>query len=1262
MSIYTWTSVPTWEGYSSNGTGNHTLFIGTETPVLNEPTRMRTARLLFKTPNNGATIGTISFTSTPGTEAAGYYPAKWEHDQYSEYAWKITSTSDFSCQYSADSYHGLLEYKRPRDNGEKGYFASVGSANVNLQPNTEYALWIFPATGYKYSYLGDIFSNIYRQHSIDFSADPLYTVTYNANGGTSTPATQTKYHDVSLTLAGAISKPNSSTTVRTTFNPNGGSLSSSASYDDRTVEYYYAFSNWQASNGSLYAAGGSYAANESTTMTAVWKAPELYSVDYVRWPSSPTRTGYTFAGWYNLPSGGQCVSNETYRPTQNNTVYAQWIENTYYVYYKNGLATGGTLPGTGSRTYTANATIATNSMTKSNTTANGYTVTYNKGTATGGTLPSAQTATDTIKYSANGWTTGSSNTNDCDYSEGASYGANTTNNLTLYPNFTTSTTRGSVTLGTNSMSKSNTSNGSYTVTLNANGGSVSSSSLAANRYITYTANGWTKTSGSTTRNYTNGQSVQMTAALTLYPCFKQSNTTEAVTLPTPTRSGYTFKGWGTSATSTEVLPSNLYVPSDNETLYAVWSQNVSITKNLSSVTVNCGETATVSLTAVGDGLTYTWYYKNYGASSFSKTTSFTSNSYSIDMNNSDRIGRQVYCIIKDANGNSVQSNTVTLNAQYTIIFDGNGANAGSMANSVHNCRETKSLTANAYKRSGHTYLGWSTSNTATSATYSNGQEIKASSPLTLTSATVTLYAVWKIDTYSVTYNANGGSSTPSAQTKTYNQNLTLQGAISRNSTSSSIVITFDENHLNGSKTTAQPSVTRSYTFSGWKDGDGTVYSASGTYTKNKATTMTAQWSYTDTGTKVSLPTPNPRTDVTDVVTEFDFKGWYTEKTGGTWVNPNTFAPTTDTTIYAQWTVRTYMVSFNTNGADEILSPLKKNSGESLQLYSAPAYSDTITAVTTTFDSNGGQASSQISTVSSVVTTKHTFINWTDSDGDTYAGGAYYTKNAATTMIASWTNEVSGSALTAFPTDPTRNGYIFQGWFTSPEGGTKVNKDTYKPTSNTRLYAQWKAGNYKLYISADDGAVISVSCKGESLTNGATIVYGSTISVNIKVKNGYQITSQTHVSGDYEVKSDITISATSKLIQYTLSMFGSLITEGFNYKVERMSSSVANAALGVLQPGSKIYYNDKLQISASMETQKPHVLEGIFVNDAQWTSGNAIFVTSDVKVNFKLRPRYYAIGENETTFGNYYIYIADGEKYEKYVAYIANGTTWNLFGE
>ena len=84
-----------------------------------------------------------------------------------------------------------------------------------------------------------------------------------------------------------------------------------------------------------------------------------------------------------------------------------------------------------------------------------------------------------------------------------------------------------------------------------------------------------------------------------------------------------------------------------------------ITKQPTSVTVASGATAKTTVTATGDGLSYTWYFKNKGASGYTKS-SVTTSSYAMSMD-STRNGRSVYCVVTDKYGNSVKSNVVTLN-------------------------------------------------------------------------------------------------------------------------------------------------------------------------------------------------------------------------------------------------------------------------------------------------------------------------------------------------------------------------------------------------------------------------------------------------------------------------------------------------------------------------------------------------------------------------------------------------------------------------
>ncbi|MFR5620003.1 MAG: InlB B-repeat-containing protein [Clostridium sp.] len=63
-------------------------------------------------------------------------------------------------------------------------------------------------------------------------------------------------------------------------------------------------------------------------------------------------------------------------------------------------------------------------------------------------------------------------------------------------------------------------------------------------------------------------------------------------------------------------------------------------------------------------------------------------------------------------------------------------------------------------RTGYIFKGWSTSSTATKASYQPGDNYTSNS-------NVTLYAVWEKIQYNISYDANGGSGAPSDQSKYY---------------------------------------------------------------------------------------------------------------------------------------------------------------------------------------------------------------------------------------------------------------------------------------------------------------------------------------------------------------------------------------------------------------------------------------------------------------------------------------------------------------
>ncbi len=104
---------------------------------------------------------------------------------------------------------------------------------------------------------------------------------------------------------------------------------------------------------------------------------------------------------------------------------------------------------------------------------------------------------------------------------------------------------------------------------------------------------------------------------------------------------------------------------------------------------------------------------------------------------------------------------------YTVAFDANGG-SGTMASQTFSYDVAQNITANAFTDpSGKFFAGWATTNNATSAEYSNKQSV-----INLASeqgAVVTLYAVWSsVPIYTVTFNANDGTTTATTQAFTQN--------------------------------------------------------------------------------------------------------------------------------------------------------------------------------------------------------------------------------------------------------------------------------------------------------------------------------------------------------------------------------------------------------------------------------------------------------------------------------------------------------------
>jgi uncharacterized protein (TIGR02145 family)/uncharacterized repeat protein (TIGR02543 family) len=253
------------------------------------------------------------------------------------------------------------------------------------------------------------------------------------------------------------------------------------------------------------------------------------------------KNGYSFGGWNTKSdgTGSAYQANSYYTVTQNITLFAKWIPVYTVTFNGNG---GGDAP---------NAKNADSGST--------ITLPYHENLARSG-------------YTIGGWNTSAAGTG-TNYAAGASY--TVAGNITLYAKWTLN---------------------AYTITFNANGGSVTSTSGL-------TGDGWKLSS-----------------------------------LPAPTRSCYTFGGWYTAATNGTAVTTGTAFSGD-ATIYAQWnavSLSYTLTTNISptgggtvsrspnqTAPYSCGTSVTVTA-AAASGYVFTGW--SGAATSSSASVSVTMNS------------------------------------------------------------------------------------------------------------------------------------------------------------------------------------------------------------------------------------------------------------------------------------------------------------------------------------------------------------------------------------------------------------------------------------------------------------------------------------------------------------------------------------------------------------------------------------------------------------------------------------------------------------
>ena len=221
---------------------------------------------------------------------------------------------------------------------------------------------------------------------------------------------------------------------------------------------------------------------------------------------------------------------------------------------------------------------------------------------------------------------------------------------------------------------------------------------------------------------------------------------------------------------------------------------------------------------------------------------------------------------------------------YTLTYDANGGSGAPSA--VINVKSTI-ISSTVPTRDGYDFLGWSESSSET---------IYAAGDIISLSDNTTLHAVWQKKTYTVTYDANGGSGAPSSQTKTHGTALTLSSTKPKKASISagSYTVTLDVNGGICSSTYLSANRTTSYYFSKWNtdaSGTGDSYNSGGSYTKDAAVKLYAIYTSSTSTDAVTLPTPTRD--------GYDFMGWATSNTA-TSGTVGSYKPSKNVTLYAIW--------------------------------------------------------------------------------------------------------------------------------------------------------------------------------------------------------------------------------------------------------------------------------------------------------------------------------------------------------------------------
>ena len=441
-------------------------------------------------------------------------------------------------------------------------------------------------------------------------------------------------------------------------------------------------------------------------------------------------------------------------------------------------------------------------------------------------------------------------------------------------------------------------------------------------------------------------------------------------------------------------------------------------------------------------------------------------------------------------GKVITSKTISveIGPNYNVYYNSNGG-IGAPSSQTKPYGVTLELSNTKPTRTGHKFKGWSTSSTATVATYLPGESYTANSG-------TTLYAVWEKETYDVYYNANEGTGAPSTQTKYYGTTLTLSDK--------------------------EPTRT-GYTFLGWstdRNAESAVYDAGGSYTDNTSATLYAIWkinTYTvtyDANGGTGAPSAQIKTygqplilsSKVPVRSGYTFLGWSESNTAtdAVYQAGGEYIENSNAVLYAIWekdkSENKVQVTYDANGGSNAPEPQTKEPD----------------AVLTLSDQKP-------------IRSGYTFLGWsTDRNAESavYEAGGEYTGNKDIILYAIWKQNAPSVNP---PSDPGTSKDDPSGSTTDKttgNNGTVKTKKKQKITTSASVYTKaYGSKAFSLGASASGGAKLTYKSANTKIAK----VSGSG-KVTVKKYGTVKITITAGATKDYEsVKKTVAINVVPKAV-------------------------------------------------------------------------------------------------------------------------------------